>query len=219
MPKIVSTSAVVIGYLRGLLDEGKPSDAELKKLKPKELLVLMEMAANTDPDTLEFLCPDKVLARRTAMSVSSVKRILQDLEQYREEVRYGPHAAKVWKLKLPGLAPGVVHEDSPAPEAPFDALTCVATLQDPINGIPAEKVRRIVDYHWRVNPDEYWRSAKGNVTSMRRLTAVIKIMERQYDERPQSNQVPKTIVTPSKSYTPQPAYTPEALTRKGQRVG
>lgn len=219
MPKIVSTSAVVIGYLRGLLDEGKLSDAELKKLKPKELLVLMEMAANTDPDTLEFLCPDKVLARRTAMSVSSVRRVLQGLEQYREEVRYGPHATKVWKLKLPGLAPGVVHEDSPAPEAPFDVLSYVTNLQDPVCDVPAEKVRRIIEYHWRSNSDSYWRSAKGNVTSAKRLRAVIKIMERQYDERPQSNQVPKTIVTPSKSYTPQPAYTPEALTRKGQRVG
>jgi tRNA(Ile2) C34 agmatinyltransferase TiaS len=47
---------------------------------------------------------------------------------------------------------------------------------------PAEEVQRILDYHWKANPDPYWRELgkrKGNITGVARLAKMIDLMAEQ----------------------------------------
>src|SRR6185437_4405706 len=92
----------VTGRLMYLLDRGDPG---LSELSLSATSVLTVMAMSTDARTLETWVPHEALARRTGMSVASVKRALLTLGEYLEFVRYRPNGIKVYRLQLPGLEP------------------------------------------------------------------------------------------------------------------
>jgi hypothetical protein len=197
-----------------LLDSG---DTGLAQLSTAATSVLTIMAMSTDARTLETWVPHEVVARRAGMSVASVKRALPRLKDYLKFARHRTNGIKVYRLCLPGLEPtGTAGASAPAPPAPaepFDIFDYVDGLTEQVAGIAPDKVRAIVQYHWRENPNDYWR--KGDKHSPSWLASHIGSMAKQYEarEKKPAASAPYSFQRP----VHEPAWVPTVYPRKGEK--
>jgi len=76
----------------------------------------------------------------------------------------------------------------------FDPLTFNEDIDGEKYSYPAAEVRRILDWHFKQNPDDYWRGPKGKITSKRRLANAIDTMNEDVPRR-------KAQVTQKKFYS------------------
>jgi len=200
----------VTGRLMYLLDKGDPG---LSQLSRSATSVLTVMAMSTDARTLETWVPQEAVARRTGICVASVKRALLTLDDYLKFVRHRSNGIKVYRLCLPGLEPtGTVGASAPA--EPFDIFIYVEGLTEPVGGIAPDKVRAIVRYHWRENPNDYWR--KGDKHSTSWLASCIGSMAKQYEAREKKPAASAPYRVPRLVH--EPARLPIVYPRKGEKV-
>lgn len=157
---MIGTTAQTIGHVRWMMEHGKfPDTFEGNRLSNKQLLVLLEYAANAN-DKLHAWVPQEILAKRTGISIRSIYRVLHSLGDYLKIVGYRTKGIPIYELTLPGLTSLSSGETKASPaEATevFDVMTYVAGLKVITSGVEPSLAQAVAKWHWVTSTNTYWR--------------------------------------------------------------